>query len=223
MDGPRLLIAYAASTPNFASDAVARVVGYARLRGLRPTWTVTPEIAGEEALPDALRAHGFALDERLILMARQSELRARANPAISISPITTWPIMIAYERGSRRSFYNELNPEDGLVTARARERWRQQDMGWYRYYAATLDNHLIGGLYISLWEEVPTLMGVYTLDTARRQGVATAAMAYAIHDLIQTGRNTYCLYVKDDNPARFLYRRLGFQTLTAEETYTLDV
>jgi GNAT superfamily N-acetyltransferase len=223
-DGTRLLIAYAVVTPGKVDSAVSRVISYTRLHGLRPIWNIISEGTGEEELPNALRARGFTLDERLILMARQGELNAHinVNSAIAISPITTWTAMLAYERGSRRSFYNDPIPEDSLVIARARERWRQQEMGWYRYYAASLDNHLVGGLYVSLWEDVPTLMGVYTLDTARRQGVATTTMASVIHDLTQAGRNAYCLYVKDGNPAERLYHELGFQALATEETYTLD-
>ena len=222
MDGARLLIAYATVHPDHAGAAVERVVNHARLRGLRAVWTIMSDASDEEALGDALRAYGFTLDERLILMARQHELGVRANPDVSIRPITAWSAMWAYERGSRRAFYNDLTPDDGFITARARERWRQQEMGWYRYYAASLDNHIVGGLYVSLWEDVPTLMGVYTLDTAQRRGVATAAIAYAVHDLARTGRNTYCLYVKDDNPAQILYRELGFQALNTEETYILE-
>jgi acetyltransferase (GNAT) family protein len=221
-DGARLLIAYAIVTPDQANGAVERIVGHVRLRGLRAVWSIISETPEDAALAAALLAHGFTLDERLILMARQGELHARVNPRVSVSPISSWPAMWAYERGSRRAFYNDPAPNDDLVTARARERWRQQEMGWYRYYAASLDNHIVGGLYVSLWEDVPTLMGVYTLDTALRQGVATTAIAYAIHDLAQARRHTYCLYVKDDNPAQFLYRALGFQTLATEETYILD-
>ena len=221
-DGARLLIAYATVTPDQANGAVERVAGYARLRGLRAIWSIISETSEDAALTAALGAHGFTLDERLILMARQGELHTRINSRVSVSPITSWPAMWAYERGSRRAFYDDPAPNDDLVTARARERWRQQEMGWYRYYAASLDNHIVGGLYVSLWEDVPTLMGVYTLETAQRQGVAKTALSYAIHDLAQTGRHTYCLYVKSDNPAQFLYRALGFQTLATEETYILN-
>lgn len=221
-DGARVLIAYATATPNQVNGAVERVVSYARLRGLRVVWSIMSEPPGDDALAGALRAHSFALDERLMLMARQGELHARINPRVSIRPIASWSAMWAYERGSRRAFYGDAAPDDDLVTARARERWRQQEMGWYRYYAASLDNHIVGGLYVSVWEDVPTLMGVYTLDTAQGQGVATTAITYAIHELAQAGRNTYCLHVKDDNPAQLLYRALGFQTLATEETYILE-
>jgi ribosomal protein S18 acetylase RimI-like enzyme len=220
-EGSRLLIAYAQLPLDTMSEAIRRIVSYSSLRGMRAIWTVVPEVAGEEALPKALLAHSFTLDERLILMAREGELHAQINPSVSISRIETWSAMWAYEHGSRRSFYNEQSPEEGMVTARARERWRQQEMGWYRYYAALLDNQIVGGLYVSMWEDVPTLMGVYTLQTARRHGVATTAIARAIHDLIETGRDTYCLYVKEDNPAQRLYNSLGFHTLSIEETYTL--
>jgi ribosomal protein S18 acetylase RimI-like enzyme len=222
LDGARLLVAYASVAPDQANGAVERVASYTRLRGLRAIWTLMSEEPEDEALRVALRAQGFVLDERLILMARQGEMRVRVNPLVSVSPITAWPAMWAYARGSRQAFYNDPSPDDDLVTARARERWRQQDMGWYRYYAASLDNHIVGGLYVSMWEDVPTIMGVYTLDTVQRRGVATTAIAFAVHDLMQVGRNTYCLYVKDDNPAQRLYRALGFQTLAIEETYSLE-
>lgn len=222
-EGSRLLIAYAQLPPDTMSEAIQRIVSYSSLRGMRAIWTIMPEVAGEESLPEALLSHSFTLDERLILMARQGELHAQINPSVSISRIETWSAMWAYEHGSRRSFYNEHSPEEGMVTARARERWRQQEMGWYRYYAALLDNQLVGGLYVSMWEDVPTLMGVYTLQSARWQGVATAAIARAIHDLLETGRDTYCLYVKADNPAQQLYDSLGFHTLSIEETYTFGV
>jgi predicted GNAT family acetyltransferase len=44
-------------------------------------------------------------------------------------------------------------------------------------------------------------------------------MAYAVHDLVSSGHDAYCLFVKDDNPAQALYRSLGFRALITEETY----
>lgn len=221
-EGTRLLIAYAHFAPVAINEGIARIVHYARLHRMRAVWTVAHNPADREALPEALIANGFVLDERLILMARRNALRTRVNPAVSITPITTWSVMWAYEHGSRRSFYDDHTPDESIVTARARERWRQQEIGWYRYYAASLNDRFAGGLYISLWEDVPTLMGVYTLNDTRRQGVATAVLARAIHDLLESGRDTYCLYVKDGNPAQHLYHELGFQTLGVEDTYILD-
>ncbi len=222
LEGTRLQVANARLTPDAINEAIGRVISYSRLRGISTIWAVTHNSTGEEALPQALLAHGFVLDERLILMARQGDLDVRVNPAVSITPITTWSLMWAYERGSRRSFYDDPNPDDALVTARAHERWRQQEMGWYRYYIATLENQFAGGMYVSQWEDVPTLMGVYTLDAARRRGVATAALVHAIHDVVKAGQDAYCLYVKEGNPARHLYHELGFQTLGVEETYILE-
>ncbi len=224
-EGTRLLIADAQLAPDSIREGVARIVSHARQRGMRIVWTVSHsmvETAETDALQAALLANGFVLDERLILMARQRELLAYANPAVTINPITSWPVMWAYEHGNRRSFYDDHIPDESIVTARARERWRQQEMGWYRYYAATLNDRFVGGLYISLWEDVPTLMGVYTLNDSRRQGVATAVLARAIHDLLESGRDTYCLYVKEGNPARHLYHELAFQTLSVEDTYVFD-
>lgn len=219
VEGSRLLVAYADISATHARGAAGRVLEFSQPRGLRVIWNVVTDGQDGIALSQALRARGFTLDERLILMARQGKLQSRPNPDVSISRIMSWTAMRDYEYGSRRSFYGEDIPDDDLVTARARERWRQQEMGWYRYYTATVRGHFVGGLYVSLWEDVPTLMGVYTLSQARQRGVATSAMAYVIDELIASGRQTYCLFVKDDNPARALYHSLGFRALATEETY----
>lgn len=219
VEGSRLLVAYADISAKHARGAAGRVLEFSQPRGLRVIWNVVTDGQDGIALSQALRARGFTLDERLILMARQGKLQSRPNPDVSISRIMSWTAMRDYEYGSRRSFYGEDIPDDDLVTARARERWRQQEMGWYRYYTATVRGHFVGGLYVSLWEDVPTLMGVYTLSQARQRGVATSAMAYVIDELIASGRQTYCLFVKDDNPARALYHSLGFRALATEETY----
>lgn len=218
-EGSRLIVAYARFVTGATNDAVDHVIAYARNAGSRIVWNVTNTT--EATLPTALITRGFALDERLTLMARQGELRARLNPTVTISPITTWSTMWAYEHGSRRSFYDDSTPDTAIVTARASERWRQQQMGWYRYYAASLDGQLVGGAYVSMWEDVPTLMGVYTLENARKHGVATSTLAQVISDLVAAGKDTYCLYVKEGNPARRLYEELGFHAIGVEETYIL--
>lgn len=218
-DGRRLLVAYAIAHEGMASLVVERVQTYASRHGLFIHWLVTPETAGEEALPAALAAAGFRRDERLILMARSGAITAPTNPAVSIAPVTSFDAMRAYEHGSRRSFYNDEQPDDRLVASRAADRWRQQEQGWYRYSIALLNNRIVGGCYVTLWEDVPTLMGVYTVAEARGQGVATTLLASVTNDLARSGRDPYCLFVKDDNPAQSLYQRLGFEGLATEESY----
>lgn len=217
----RVAVAFARFTPTTMLEGIERIVAYARLMSSSITWNVS-DVNGEgKALALALVAHGFALEERLSLMARQGELGARTNPAVIVRPITAWAEMWAYEKGNRQNFYDDLDPDPAVVTARASERWRQQQMGWYRHYVTLMQGENVGGLYVSLWEDVPTLMGVYTSARARNHGAATAGLARVTHDMITAGKSAYCLYVKEGNPARQLYETLGFQFFGDEETYTL--
>lgn len=223
LEGARLIVGYSQIPAINLSVAINRVIEYVRARGLGAVWNVTSNQPDIEPLTRALVAHGFAFDERLILMARRGPLSAPVNPAITVAPVTNFSAMRQYEYGSRGAFYNDPTPADSMVMARASERWRQQEeRGWFRYYTASVCGTIVGGLYVSRWEDAPTLMGVYTLDSARRQGVATATLTRAIDDLLAAGHDAYCLYVKDGNPARSLYEELGFKALGYEETYLLE-
>lgn len=218
-DGRRLLVAYAVAHPGMAPMLVERVRAYARQREMHIHWLVTVETPGEEELPSALVAAKFRLDERLILMARYGAINAPINPAVRVELVTNFDAMRAYEYGSRRSFYDDERPDERMVASRAGDRWRQQQQGWYRYYLALLNNRIVGGCYVSLWEDIPTLMGVYTIVEARGRGVATSLLSRVTGEITRSGRDPYCLYVKHDNPAQKLYLQLGFERLTTDETY----
>lgn len=218
-DGRRLLVAYAVAHDGMAPMVVERVQTYARRHGLFIHWLVTPESMGEEELPSTLLAAGFRCDERLILMARRGVIATHFNQAVRIELATSFDAMRAYEYGSRRSFYDDDQPDERMVVSRASDRWRQQEQGWYRYYLALLQNRIVGGCYVTLWEDIPTVMGVYTVAEARGQGVATTLLSRVSEDITRSGRDPYCLYVKHDNPAQSLYQRLGFERLATEESY----
>ena len=218
----RLQVACATLAPAAAPAAVDLVLRFARQRRLQVQWTVVPTRPGEEELPAALRAASFVVVEDLLLMARQGSAAAPAarNHAIAVGPITSWQMMWQYEYGSRQSFYQEPQPAEALVTQRATERWREQEHGWCRYYAATTQGNVVGGCYVSLHEDVPTLMGVYTLPTARRRGVAQSLLVHVLRDLATMRRDMCCLFVERGNPAELLYRALGFVPLLDMQTYT---
>lgn len=218
-DGRRLLIGYAVAHPGMAPAVVERLQSYARDQRLFLRWVVTPEAPGEADFPEALANAGFKLDERLILMARSGAITAPVNSEVRIVLVTSFDAMRAYEYGSRRSFYDDDQPDERMVASRAADRWRQQEQGWYHYYIAILRNRIVGGCYVTLWEDVPTLMGVYTVAEARGQGVATTMLTQVTGEIARSGRDAYCLYVKHDNPAQNLYLRLGFRPLASEETY----
>jgi GNAT superfamily N-acetyltransferase len=143
--------------------------------------------------------------------------------AATIQPILNWQLMLAYEYGSRLCFYDEAQPRETLVSQRATERWHEQQSGWYHYYAAVNGNHLLGGCYVSLFEDIPTVMGVYTMPEARKRGVASRLLSRVVTDLEDKGHGVCCLFVERFNPAKNLYAELGFTPLTEMLTYSLDL
>ncbi|HEU5440889.1 MAG TPA: GNAT family N-acetyltransferase [Ktedonobacterales bacterium] len=219
IEGGRIRVGYAFARPGAASQVVERVLRFARDRRMQVQWLVTPERPGEAELVEALAAADFTPIECLLLMAHQGRLTAPANPRVSILPIATWHDMWRYEHMSRQCFYDDPRPSDALVGQRASERWREQEHGWCRYFQAYLDGTLAGGCYVSLYEDVPTIMGVCTLPQARRQGVATALLARTVESVMSSTNDTICLFVEVGNPAENLYRALGFVPLLRTDTY----
>ncbi|HEX6543294.1 MAG TPA: GNAT family N-acetyltransferase [Ktedonobacterales bacterium] len=215
----RLRVAFANIRPGREPAAISAAQRFARQRGSEVQWIVVPERPDEERLSTALRAAQFHLDENLLLMAHEGLVVAPRNPAVTISIIETQQAMWQYEYGSRQAFFDEEYPVEAAVTQRARDRWREYEHGWCRYYAAALAGRTVGGCYVSLFEEIPTILGVYTTVAARRHGVATVLLERVIADLVHNGHWTCCLFVKHGNPAELLYRKIGFMPLMDEQTW----
>lgn len=215
-----LRVAYATLAPGQAPAAVAIVLRFADVRRLETQWTVVPSRPGEQELPEALRAAGFWPAEDLLLMAHRGAIPpSAANPAVVVTHIASYQQMWEYEYGSRRCFFEEPRPSDALVSQRATERWREQERGWCRYYAAAIRGQMVGGCYVSLYEDIPTIMGVYTLPEARRRGVARTLLYYAIGETITPANELCCLFVERGNPAELLYRSMGFVPLFESITF----
>jgi GNAT superfamily N-acetyltransferase len=221
-DDGRLRIAFAEVATGGASLAVDLAQRYAQARNLSIQWIVVPQRPGEGELPTALLNARFRLYEHLLLMARRHEILPSARSDVTVEPISTWPAMCEYEYGSRQAFQEDPAPTHSAVTHRARERWRDQEYGWCAYYAARLDGKQVAGLYVTRYEEVPTIMGVYAIEAARGQGVATALLSYVLTDLARDGSRDCCLFVRYGNSAERVYRRLGFNPLVDEDTYVWE-
>lgn len=219
LDGLQLRVAFATAAPGYAESLVAGVIRYCSLRGLGIQWTVMPGRTGEADLPAALLAHAFRREEAQRLMAHQGPLVVAANPRVTIHPIVTWQAMLTYEMGSRAAFFDDPHPVPAMAEHRARQRLQEQDYGWCRYYAGRLDGKTAGGCYVALYDDVPTIMGVYTVPEAQRHGVATALLAATVGGLVASGREACCLYVHQGNAAERLYRRLDFEPLLDELTF----
>jgi GNAT superfamily N-acetyltransferase len=221
-DDGRMRIAFADVTPGGAPLAVDLAQRYARARNLSMYWIVVPQRAGEGELPAALANARFHLSEHLLLMARRHQPLPAARPDVIVEPITAWQVMCEYEYGSRQAFQEDPTPTHSAVTFRARERWRDQEFGWCAYYAARLNGAQVAGLYVTRYKEIPTIMGVYTVASARGQGVAAALLTHVLTELARTGHPECCLFVRYGNPAERVYRRLGFIALVDEDTYSWE-
>ena len=162
----RLRVAFAGIRAGRETTAIERVQRFARQRGIEVHWVVVPERPGEGSLSDALHAAQFRLDENLLLMAHEGFVSAPRNPTVIVSTIESQQAMWQYEYGSRQAFFDEQYPAEAAVSQRARERWREHEHGWCRYYAAALQGHTVGGCYVSLFEEIPTILGnIVTADS----------------------------------------------------------
>lgn len=218
-EGLRLRVGFASIPTSGIASAISAAQTTARHRGQDLYWVTVPDRPGEEDIGPALLAAGFSLAESLLLMAHEDAIVAAPNPEVAVSPIASWQAMYDYEYGSQQTFFDEAQPSPVTVMQRARDRWREQEHGWCRYYKALLGPSMVGGCYVSLFEDVPTIMGVYTLPPARHRGVATALLARTIEDLVRQGRAHTCLFVRHGNPAERLYRQLGFVGLATENAY----
>jgi GNAT superfamily N-acetyltransferase len=214
----RLQVAFASAAPGAAPQLASAVLAYSRAHGYQIQWHVMPQRLGETDLVQALTGLGLHEVERQRLMAHDGPIRSARNAHVTIAPIEQWPAMVSYEAGSRGAFFDDPHPIMALVERRARERLYEQERGWCQYYAAILDGRPVGGCYYTLYEDIPTIMGVYTIAAARNRGVATTLLATVGDILNSMGRPIYCLYVKMGNPAERLYRALEFVPLLEEVT-----
>lgn len=219
VEGGRLRVGYAAARPGMAAALVTRVLRYAGERRMQVQWMVVPERAGEEDLCAELESAGFEAIEHLKLMGHSGPVVAPLNPRVQVRPIGNWHEMWAYEQISRQCFYEDARPSDALVSQRAGERWHEQQQGWCRYFQAIVAGQLAGGCYVSLYEDVPTIMGVCTLPHERRQGVATSLLVATVRGALTPANELTCLFVERGNSAENLYRSLGFFPLVETHTY----
>ncbi|HEV7129184.1 MAG TPA: GNAT family N-acetyltransferase, partial [Ktedonobacterales bacterium] len=220
VDGRQLRVAFASAAPGCAAQLVAGVLDHSVRRHLDVTWTVIPTLPGESELAAALRARAFLQEEGQRMMALAGPLVVAPTPQVTIAPIRGLQAMRSYEYGSRGAFFDDPQPAPDVVERRAHERLRELESGWCRYFAAQVAGRPVGGCYYTQYEIVPTIMGVYTIPAAQRQGVASALLAYVVGELLASGQHVSCLYVRHGNPAERLYAHLGFLPLFDEYTFS---
>ena len=68
----------------------------------------------------------------------------------------------------------------------------------------------VSGLFISLYQERPTILFVFTGRGHNRNGFASMLIRNAAGKLLSQGYEELALFVSTDNPAANLYQELGF-------------
>jgi GNAT superfamily N-acetyltransferase len=222
LDGSRLQVAFATARAAGGAKLASTVLGYCAVHQYQLLWHVMPQRPGEAELVGALTGLGVHLAESQHVMAHEGRVELVPNPRVTIVSIESLQAMLTYEEGSRAAFFDDPYPIDTLIERRARERMYEQERGWCRYYATHLDGQPVGGCYYTLYEDIPTIMGVYTSGGARNQGVAGTLLARIVNELCESGSAHCCLYVRQGNPAERLYRSLGFLPLLEEHTFESD-
>lgn len=78
----------------------------------------------------------------------------------------------------------------------------------------------VGRLYVDRTSERITLIDIALLTEARALGVGTAILRTILDESLATGIPV-TIHVEHANPARYLYRRLGFRDIEDTGIYTL--
>lgn len=221
--GTLLYVGGITAKPGKEQEMVARVIRYAISHWMTISWTVIAE-REDHAIAKALQQAGFSVYESLRMMGRIGPLVEPQHHLsdIAVKPVTSIEEMQEYERISAWGFNNQTNVSREYLSLRARERWHEQQSQWYQYYAGKIQDIIISGAYVSLWERVPTIYGVVTAPTARNRGVAGQVMVRLVEDTLTRGFPWTCLYVAVGNPAEQLYRNLGYTPLLHLTTYQLS-
>ena len=74
-------------------------------------------------------------------------------------------------------------------------------------------NQPVSALFVSLFEQRPTVLFVFTGKAHTRQGHAATLIRDAAGKLMAEGYEEISLFVSTDNPAIHLYRQLGFTSI----------
>ncbi len=107
--------------------------------------------------------------------------------------------------------------DDAGVQRRMTRYWREHTDRQSSFVVATLDGQPAGTARVTN-EELPVIVGVVTLPTARGRGVATAVTAaLALQALAEQG--ACALYAERGSQAARIYRRLGFVPLFRMRTW----
>jgi GNAT superfamily N-acetyltransferase len=161
-----------------------------------------------------------------IQMVLRGELAAR-GPDVELRPVTSeadWAALLELARAGhvegRRSPGLDLSPEfsRGMVAA------YQAKSSSYHFHLAIKDGVPAAyGAFAAAPNGAGIIEDLFTLPSARRQGIATAIIAASTDRLRQAGCHTIFLGALATESPKRLYRRLGFHPVGLARSWVKDV
>jgi len=104
------------------------------------------------------------------------------------------------------------DPQDTGTFERRLRRFRNEyAQGWSQFTLALLNDEPVGTARLTV-EELPVVVGVVTVPSARGRGVATALTGCLVRNALAE-HGACALYVERGSQAARIYRRLGFRSL----------
>ena len=102
----------------------------------------------------------------------------------------------------------------------AQHAWYQEHYAGASFDVVELEGRPAGRLYVARWERELRLVDVALLPEHRGNGLGTALVSRVLAEGAAAGKPV-TIYVERMNPARRLYRRLGFELLEDKGMYLL--
>jgi GNAT superfamily N-acetyltransferase len=176
------------------------------------TWVDSDEygvVFGHRAVLDA---YGFRLIDNWDAMICHGRRRLAINSAVKLEYAEgesgLWTAALIAEQIDHGE---ALGANAAAVSRRADRFRREYDDYGTRFVLATLDGRPVGTARLTN-EELPLIVGVSTIPSARGQGVATAVTDFLTREALAT-RGACALYVERDTQAAQIYRRIGYVPL----------
>lgn len=172
-------------------------------------------------LPDLLEREGFTLEEREpLLLCTPSDFRPFVAPDVDVQFLSSGGDddgLIAYQ-----SIFSEVlleRPFQAPPEAIASLRSEIARCGDRCHALARVRGEPVGTGFISSLDGVCEITRVATLPPARRRGVAATVTSFMVGGRFSHGGDTLAWLTASGEPARALYRKLGFQPAGARLYY----
>ena len=104
----------------------------------------------------------------------------------------------------------------------AQDRFYRENYEGATFAVVECEGESVGRLYLARWPEEVRIMDVALLPEFRRRGIGTALLRSVIEEAEREGKRV-SIHVEHNNPARWLYARLGFHEVEDRGVYLFMV